>query len=192
MSLHMEGCSQRFFMNIFYVYEHWRPDLDLCFYVGKGKGKRAWRVEARNRVHAEVIAELAAKGMCVEVRLVASGLTELRAFIIERQRVAFWRKSGAALSNRTDGGEGWSGFIRPLGIKLSQSTREKLSKARLGMKFSHEHRKKLSSRKKGVKRKPFTEETRAKMRAASLLRETRKREKHGAELTRWSKIREDA
>jgi hypothetical protein len=23
-------------MNSFYVYEHWRPDKDICFYVGEG------------------------------------------------------------------------------------------------------------------------------------------------------------
>ena len=28
-------------MTIFYVYEHWRPDKDTCFWVGKGKGDRA-------------------------------------------------------------------------------------------------------------------------------------------------------
>jgi len=26
---------------MYYVYEHWRPDKDICFYVGKGKGSRA-------------------------------------------------------------------------------------------------------------------------------------------------------
>lgn len=28
-------------MSIFYVYEHWRPDKDVCFYVGKGSKGRA-------------------------------------------------------------------------------------------------------------------------------------------------------
>ena len=30
----------------YYVYEHWRPDKDVCFYVGKGKGGRAKMSEA--------------------------------------------------------------------------------------------------------------------------------------------------
>jgi hypothetical protein len=32
----------------FYVYEHWRPDVDLPFYVGKGKGGRAWENDRNN------------------------------------------------------------------------------------------------------------------------------------------------
>lgn len=34
-------------MNNFYVYEHWRPDTGVCFYVGKGKEKRAWDMKRR-------------------------------------------------------------------------------------------------------------------------------------------------
>ena len=40
-------------MNIFYVYEHWRPDHDECFYVGKGKGGRANEAEAREAQRRE-------------------------------------------------------------------------------------------------------------------------------------------
>lgn len=173
---------------IFYVYEHWRPDIDVCFYVGKGKGPRARSVSHRNLSHKVVVAELAAQGMCIEVRMVAGGLIEADAFAIERQRIAFWRLAGVVLANRTDGGEGHSGFIRPLGIPLSADARKKLSAAREGMVFSEDHRAKLAAQKLGKPRKPFTEETRAKMRAASLAREQAKREKFGDAVRRTSKL----
>ena len=41
-------------MGRFYVYEHWRPDRDECFYVGKGKGGRANVMYGRNRHHEAV------------------------------------------------------------------------------------------------------------------------------------------
>jgi hypothetical protein len=31
----------------FYVYEHWRPDKDVCFYVGKGHGRRAYKTAGK-------------------------------------------------------------------------------------------------------------------------------------------------
>jgi hypothetical protein len=176
----------------FYVYEHWRPDLDLCFYVGKGKGRRAVNIGHRNREHAKVVAELAAQGMCVEVRMFASDLTEEDAFYQECERIRFWRSMGVPLANCTDGGEGFSGFVRPLGIKLSPEARAKLSAARKGMKFTPEHRANLATKKLGKPRPPFTEETRAKMRAASVAREAAKRAKFGVNVRRTSRIREDA
>lgn len=46
-------------MSDFYVYEHWRPDLATCFYVGKGKLKRV-RDLSRSEHHARIDAEVAA------------------------------------------------------------------------------------------------------------------------------------
>lgn len=132
---------------IFYVYEHWRPDLDLCFYVGKGQRNRARTFKYRNQIYSAVAAELSRQGMCIEVRMVASALIEAEAFNIEMDRIAFWRAAGVALANRTDGGEGFSGFIRPKGIKLSALARERISAARMGMKFTEEHKQRLAARK---------------------------------------------
>lgn len=36
---------------LYYVYEHWRLDKDECFYVGKGRGNRAYKMRDRNRFH---------------------------------------------------------------------------------------------------------------------------------------------
>jgi hypothetical protein len=88
----------------FYIYEHWRPDLDIPFYVGKGTGRRAQCMSYRNQRHRQVQAELAALGLCVEVRLVCGGLSSDEAFKIEATQIAFWRASGLSLTNIASGG----------------------------------------------------------------------------------------
>jgi hypothetical protein len=96
-------------VNNFYVYEHWRLDRDECFYVGKGKGRRAYKMQDRNRHHAAIQAKVAREGSAIEVRIVASGLAENAAFALERERICFWRKAGIDLTNISAGGDGHSG-----------------------------------------------------------------------------------
>lgn len=120
---------------IFYVYEHWRPDRDVCFYVGKGEGRRSGVMYGRNRYHTRVQEKLARLGMCVEVRLVADGLTEPEAFDLEIERIAFWRGQGIPLANLTAGGEG--------GSDPSEETRELMRQRKLGRKLTDEHRQKI-------------------------------------------------
>jgi hypothetical protein len=105
----------------YYVYEHWRLDRDECFYVGKGKGSRAYSMKDRNRHHQAICAKLNRIGSAFEVRIVDSGLFEQDAFDLECERIAFWRNFGCDLTNLTNGGEGISGF------KHSDETRQKLS-----------------------------------------------------------------
>ena len=97
-------------MKKFYVYEHWRLDRDECFYVGKGKGGRAYKMRDRNAHHRAIMDKLSREGSGMEVRMVATGLTEDEAFTLEVERIAFWRGIGVDLANRTNGGEGTSGF----------------------------------------------------------------------------------
>jgi hypothetical protein len=105
----------------YYVYEHWRLDRDECFYVGKGKGSRAYSMKDRNRHHQAICAKLNRIGSAFEVRIVDSGLFEQDAFDLECERIAFWRNFGCDLTNLTNGGEGIFGF------KHSDETRQKLS-----------------------------------------------------------------
>ena len=114
--------------NNFYVYEHWRPDRDECFYVGKGRGKRANAMYKRNKHHQAIQEKLARLGMCVEVRIVASGLTEEEAFALEQERINFWRSENIDLANMTNGGEGTSGY-KP---NITPEWRKKLSDAKKG------------------------------------------------------------
>jgi len=92
--------------SLYYVYEHWRPDTDMCFYVGRGKGRRASRLKGRNEHHKRIVAKLVRLGMCVEVRMYASGLTYDEALAKERERVSFWRELGVDIVNQTAGGDG--------------------------------------------------------------------------------------
>lgn len=152
--------------NKFYVYEHWRPDKDVCFYVGKGGRKRAYFIHRKESVHHQrVVHKLARLGLCVEVRLVCGTLDEKEAFALEIERIAFWRAAGVNLVNKTNGGEGASGNVP------SAQMREKISKfwkgrpnlKLRGRKHSIETRQKISSSNKGRK---VSEETRIKISVA--------------------------
>lgn len=185
---------------MFYVYEHWRPDKGVCFYVGKGHGNRSNIFADRNPFHRNVRAKLSRLGMCIEVRMVHCELDEETAFAIERERIAFWRSLGIKLTNLTDGGEGPSGFVpseetrsrlrdkRRLRV-FTEADRAAISAGRKGMKFSEEHKASLTARKLGRKRKPFTDETIRKMRLASTTRENAKRALYGTKVRRTSVIK---
>lgn len=156
---------------IFYVYEHWRPDKDLCFYVGKGSGDRAWGFHRRNAYYKNIVAKLARLGMCVEVRMVASALREPEALQLEVDRIKFWRGVGIRLTNVTEGGEGVSGLKHSPATKAALSVRLKGKKnpehsARLkGRKLTPVHRKKIAESMKG---RPVSEETREKLRLSNI------------------------
>lgn len=94
---------------IFYVYEHWRPDKGVCFYVGKGKGKRAFSLRDRSKHHQNIQKRLHRMSLAVDVRIVASNLFEKEAFRVERAQITLRKSEGAPLLNMTLGGEGQSG-----------------------------------------------------------------------------------
>jgi hypothetical protein len=75
----------------FCVYEHWRPDKGICFYVGKGKPKRVKRFERKeNERHLRILEKLAKRGLRTEVKIIASGVSEDIAFALEKERIAYW------------------------------------------------------------------------------------------------------
>lgn len=114
---------------IFYVYEHWRPDTGVCFYVGKGKGKRAWRMSGRkNPHHSSIVSKLTSLGLCVDVRIVLKDLSQNDAYRLERERIALYGRKN--LSNLTDGGEGNQGFDEETKIRIALA--HKGNKYRLG------------------------------------------------------------
>lgn len=156
----------------FYVYEHWRPDKDECFYVGKGHGTRAFNIHLRvrykrNRHYVAVVNKLSRLGMCVEVRMIESSLGEHEAFALKKVRIAFWRSRGVKLTNQTDGGDGASGYKfrgkklkrlreahrtpeareaqrqRMLGREVKDETRNKIRQIRLGSHHTDKTRRKL-------------------------------------------------
>jgi len=132
----------------YYVYEHWRLDRDECFYVGKGKGYRAYSRHNRNRFHKAICEKLKNIGSAFEVRMVATGLTEEEAFNLEIERIKFWRMVGADLANATDGGEGVSG------LKMSEAAREKMRLRKIGKKQTPEQVEKRIAPLRGRKQSP--------------------------------------
>jgi hypothetical protein len=162
-------------LNVFYVYEHWRPDTDCCFYVGKGKNKRAWQFSSmRNPHYKSIVAKINDLGHQVDVRIIKSNLSHDDAISFEIERIAFYGVKN--LSNMTLGGDGLKNPSEEVRAKISASqkkrfenpeAREKLKKVLKGRITSEETKKKLSKANKGRK---HTEETREKMSAAAKIR----------------------
>lgn len=105
--------------NEFYVYLHRRASDNKVFYVGKGKGKRAWAKRGRNDRWNKTYNK---HGLIVEIAF--DNLTEEEAFELEKQTVLEMRHCyGNTNCNLTDGGEGASG------AKASEYTRELIGRA---------------------------------------------------------------
>lgn len=136
---------------MFYVYEHWRTDRQECFYVGKGKGNRAYAMSRRNKHHQAIVAKLHRTGYAVEVKIVASGLSEEQAYSLEIERIAFWKDIGADLANISIGGIGGAS-----GVPKTEEHKKKISAALKGQIISEERRKKHSE----TYKKNMTEERR--------------------------------
>jgi hypothetical protein len=136
---------------IFYVYEHWRPDVGTCFWVGKGQQQRAWNMRNRNQHHSNIVSKLTQNELVVDVRIVADGLLEADAHKLEVERIKMWRDSGTKLVNVTNGGEGIPG------LKHTKESRTKMSSKLKGRKRGPrplETRKKIAEAHRGKKRGP--------------------------------------
>lgn len=154
-------------MNEYYVYEHYRPDTGTCFYVGKGKGKRAWDMKhMRNRHHMAIVSKLTSMGFSVDVRIISRDMTSETALALEIERIAFYGVEN--LSNMTLGGDGMSNPSDELRKKMSESQKRRFS--------DPEEKKKMISRLvgrkawnkgKSTKGRPHSPETIEKLKAAA-------------------------
>ena len=179
---------------MFYIYEHWRPDKNECFYVGKGKryGDKPYRAyqmsKGRNRHHKAIVAKLKIRDLCVDVRFIFETDNEEEAYSKEIERIAYWRATGVNLTNLADGGgrnSGWKqsqerrkrnselkrGNTYRLGAVLSEETKQKIARAHTGKKLTISHIEAMSIAASGERNgffgKKHTAETGAKVASAN-------------------------
>lgn len=147
---------------MFYVYAYLRKSDLSPYYIGKGKGNRAWAID-----HNVVVPKDKNRVVILE-----SNLTEIGALALERRMIRWYGRKDLGtgiLRNQTDGGDGSAGMIpwnknKKIGSYLSDKGRKKVSEANKGIPKNHgdkvsaalkgkpkseEHRKKLSESLKG-------------------------------------------
>lgn len=135
----------------YYVYV-WRGADGEPFYVGKGKGNRAYDLYDRSPDFLDVHSQ----GGCT-VEIADWFIHESQALAYEVELIALYgrRDHGGVLVNKTDGGDGCSGHIKTpeaiekwrsknVGRKRSAEVGLKISAAKMGHSVSDETRTKLS------------------------------------------------
>lgn len=156
----------------FYVYLMSRPD-GRPFYVGKGHGRRISQHESHARgkargIRLSVIRKIWRAGGAVSYRIVSFHEHEADAFAAEMALIAEIRRrqNGGPLVNRTDGGDGVTGFRQV----LSSGARAKISAAHKGVPKSPEHAAKVGAANRGKKRPPeFSEKMSAILRTPEVM-----------------------
>lgn len=124
---------------IFYVYVHVRKDTGRIFYVGKGKGHRAWVTNRRNPHWKNIV-----KKSGYDIVILRDFMTEEAAMFLEIEMIAALGMEN--LCNLTIGGDGAAGY------KMSEENKEALSKRMTGVVFSEERRERISKALTGRKR----------------------------------------
>lgn len=119
---------------IFYVYAHIRLDTNKVFYVGKGKGKRAFSKSSRNKYWHNITRKTK-----YSVEIIATNLTEKDAFDLEQKTIMNIGMDN--LCNMTVGG------VSTTGYKHTEETRKLFSEiASNRLENNPEYKKQLAQR----------------------------------------------
>src|SRR5271165_4520673 len=94
-------------MKEFYVYTHKDPLTDCIVYIGKGKGKRAFHLEHRNKKHSEWLQNLKCLELMPKIEILEYFDTEKEAFEKEKELIKLHK--GKYLTNMHSGGTGFAG-----------------------------------------------------------------------------------
>lgn len=105
----------------YYTYIHRRATDLTPFYVGKGKGNRAWE-KNKSDCRSDHWLNCARKNGVV-VEICQDGLDEDSAYLLEAWVMAILKRDGHVLVNQSEGGRG------PYGQRHSDETRAKISEA---------------------------------------------------------------
>lgn len=124
-------------MNEYYVYQLRVEDEELPFYVGKGKGDRAKHhlssyglIEEYSSLHKKnKIKKALREGKQILVEYIEDNLTEEQSFVREVFWIAHFGRADlkkGPLTNKTNGGEGVSGYIH------TEESKKRLSEVHSG------------------------------------------------------------
>jgi hypothetical protein len=137
----------------YYVYALFRPDTGTVFYIGMGKGDRAWQHVGESRRHRSYKDNLIRKLIDVRgypeipVVILRGGLTRDEAINLEIIMIAaLGRYPNGPLTNRTAGGDGGRIFLNEEDEKIK---REKHSAATKGRPKDEDHKRKIGDAHRG-------------------------------------------
>ncbi|HOW46095.1 MAG TPA: NUMOD3 domain-containing DNA-binding protein [Rubrivivax sp.] len=136
-----------------YTYLHRKADSGEPFYVGKGRGDRAW-LRARRSAHWQSI--VAKHGLVVEI--VTMFDSDADAMLHERALISAAHAAGVRLANHTSGGEGAPG------MRHTDATKARISAMKKGLPAHPATAAALLA----AARQPKSAEHRAKIKAANL------------------------